>query len=299
MGKNKTNLLAILFLIFFATGGPAVFAADVEVQLDSNAATSALSLKNLSAVEKARMDATGAVTAAGEITAPNFVSNVAAGTQPYATTSTTVNTNLNADQWDSQHLPALSSGDYLTSNGSTLSWEAHPTMIAGASGAAGTKETWQVLTVDAAANNAVAPATVMSTTGLAAGIYLFEYTVIWRSAAVGTGINFQVDYTGTVTEVTTRREYGTTGTAASSGVADGVAAVLTGQLLEHASTRSDSGSLGPNTGVDTANANIIDHIRGVITVSNAGNLNLMAGTETAGTNITVQSGTCLVLRKLN
>jgi hypothetical protein len=75
--------------------------------------------------------------------------------------------------------------------------------------------------------------------------------------------------------------------------------VLTGQLLEHDSTRSDSGSLGPNTGVDTINANLLDTIRGVITVSDAGNLNLMAGSETAGQTITVQSGTCLVLRKLN
>jgi hypothetical protein len=188
---------------------------------------------------------------------------------------------------------------YLQWTGAAYGWDIPLVILAGTPGAAGTKETWQVLTADAASNNAVAPATVMSTTGLSAGIYLFEYTVIWQSAAVGTGINFQVDYTGVVTEVTTRRETGTTGAAASTGVADGVAATLTGQLLEHDSTRSDSGSLGPNTGVDTANSNIIDHIRGVITVSGAGNLDLKAGTENAGTNITVQSGTCLVLRKLN
>lgn len=35
-------------------------------------------------------------------TAPNFISNVATGTQPYATTSTTLNTNLNADLLDGQ-----------------------------------------------------------------------------------------------------------------------------------------------------------------------------------------------------
>lgn len=298
--KRLSVIAGAISLTLFASGYiPGAYAADVEVQLDSDAGTSALSVKNLSAVEKVRLAATGAVTAAGAVTAPSFVSNVAVGTQPYATTSTTVNTNLNADQWDSQHLPALANGAYLTNDGSSLSWEAFPTQIAGSSGAAGIKETWQVLTADAAANNTVTPATVMSTTGLSAGIYLFEYTVIWRSAATGTGINFQVDYTGTVTEVTARREYGTTGTSASSGVSDGLAAVNTGELLEHASTRSDSGSLGPNAGVDTANANLLDTIRGVITVSNGGNLNLMAASETAGTAITVQSGTCLVLRKLN
>lgn len=37
---------------------------------------------------------------AGAITALNYISDVALGTQPYACTSTTLNTNLNADLWD-------------------------------------------------------------------------------------------------------------------------------------------------------------------------------------------------------
>lgn len=50
----------------------------------------------------------------GAVTAPNYISNVAIGTQPYACTSTTVNTNLNADLLDGQHgsyyEPAISAG---------------------------------------------------------------------------------------------------------------------------------------------------------------------------------------------
>lgn len=42
-------------------------------------------------------------TMTGSLTAPNYISTVATGTQPYACTSTTVNTNLNADLLDSQH----------------------------------------------------------------------------------------------------------------------------------------------------------------------------------------------------
>lgn len=42
----------------------------------------------------------GKVNASGVQTMPNFVSSVATGTQPYATTSTTVNTNLNAQIWN-------------------------------------------------------------------------------------------------------------------------------------------------------------------------------------------------------
>lgn len=44
--------------------------------------------------------AENALTTLGIITAPNFVSNVAIGTSPFACTSTTLNTNLNADLWD-------------------------------------------------------------------------------------------------------------------------------------------------------------------------------------------------------
>lgn len=43
------------------------------------------------------------VSAAGVVTAPNYTSTVATGTQPYACTSTTVNTNLNADMLDGKH----------------------------------------------------------------------------------------------------------------------------------------------------------------------------------------------------
>jgi hypothetical protein len=49
------------------------------------------------------IDSTGAWTSNQVFSAPNFVSTVAVGTQPYATTSTTVNTNLNADLLDGLH----------------------------------------------------------------------------------------------------------------------------------------------------------------------------------------------------
>lgn len=47
------------------------------------------------------------------LTAPNFISNVAIGTSPYACTSTTLNTNLNADLLDGQHASEFqASGSY-------------------------------------------------------------------------------------------------------------------------------------------------------------------------------------------
>lgn len=63
----------------------------------------------ISAVNAAPPDATylrlnttnGPLT--GALTGPRYTSTVATGTQPYATTSATLNTNLNADLWDGYH----------------------------------------------------------------------------------------------------------------------------------------------------------------------------------------------------
>lgn len=56
---------------------------------------------------KFTVDNAGITAISGATTAPNFISNVAIGTQPYACTSTTVNTNLNADQVDGKHEAAF------------------------------------------------------------------------------------------------------------------------------------------------------------------------------------------------
>ena len=170
--------------------------------------------------------------------------------------------------------------------------------IAGSSGAAGDFITVQRLSANATANSTTTLTTVMTTTGLADGTWLFEYFVVWRSATSTVGVNFSVDATGTVTRFRATRHYQTTGAAAATGVADGVATTLTGQLVEHMSTRSDNGSLGPNTGVDTINADQMDMIRGIVVTSTSGNLLLNHASETA-TSTQVMADTCLILRKLS
>jgi hypothetical protein len=47
------------------------------------------------------------------VTAPNFISNVAVGTQPYATISTTLNSNLNADMVDGAHASSTASAGVI------------------------------------------------------------------------------------------------------------------------------------------------------------------------------------------
>lgn len=176
-----------------------------------------------------------------------------------------------------------------------------PKLIAGASGAANTAaapaDTWQILTANAAANSTTTLATVMTTTALAIGTWFFEYYIVWQSATATVGVNFAVDYTGTVTRYRATRHLQTTGAAAATGVSDGLSSTLTGQLVEHMSTRTDAGALGPNTGVDTINADQFDLIRGLMVVSTSADLVLQHASETA-TSTQVMADTMLLLKRL-
>lgn len=177
-----------------------------------------------------------------------------------------------------------------------------PTLItSGAAPAAGAanqnaapSETWLINTAD---NAVTTVETVMSCTGLLAGTYFFEFYIVWRSGATGTGTSFAVDYTGTVTRVRATRHYQSTGTSAASGVSDGVAATLTGNLVEHMSTVTDNGALGPNTGVGSTTEDQFDHIRGIMIVSNGGDLNLTMTGEANGA-VTFKADSFLNLKRL-
>jgi hypothetical protein len=167
-----------------------------------------------------------------------------------------------------------------------------------AAGAANTapapSETWLLNTAD---NAVTTVETVMSCTGLVAGTYLFEYYIVWRSGTTTVGTSFAVDYTGTVTRVRSTRHMQTTGTTAATGVSDGVSAVLTGTLVEHMSSNADNGALGPNTGVASTTEDQFDYIRGIMVVSNGGDLNLtMTGEGNAA--VTFMADSLLILKRV-
>lgn len=82
-----------------------------------------------------------------------------------------------------------------------------------------------------------------------------------------------------------------------AGVSDGLATVLSGSLVEKMATRTDNGSLGPNTGVDTVNADQFEYIRGIVVTSTAGDLLLKHASETT-TSTQVMADTTLVLRRI-
>jgi hypothetical protein len=179
-----------------------------------------------------------------------------------------------------------------------------PTLIAGnngaANGAAAPSETWQFLTTNAAANSTSGFVVFMTTTGLAVGTYFFEYFLVWQTVATTTGINFNVDFgSGSTSRFRNTRHLQTTGTLAASGVADGVATTNTGQLVEHYSARAIGNSLGSSAGVDTINADQLNHICGAFVVSSGpATMLIYSASEVNGSSTQVMADSTLLLKRV-
>jgi hypothetical protein len=177
-----------------------------------------------------------------------------------------------------------------------------PTLISGNSGTvnaqAAPSETWQVLTSNAAANATTGMVTVMTSSTLAAGTYWYRYDIIAQSSLATTSLKFAVDATGTVTRHLYRLLWPSAGVTAATGVVDQEApAVTTGSVYAWQGTRVDNTTLGPQTDVDTINADIHFVIEGMLTTSTSGNLLLTHGSETANST-QVMAGTCLQLKRM-
>jgi hypothetical protein len=156
-----------------------------------------------------------------------------------------------------------------------------------------------VKTVTVAESNSTT--TAAAATGLAAtvdvGTYLVKYWVVYQSAATTTGIQMYLDHTGTATRLAATWYTLTTGTTATSGVAD-QATTLTAQMMEGKGQRANNVASGPTQGVDTAAADQFAVMEGIITVTVTGTLNFMYSSEVAASAVTLQIGSSLVLTKV-
>lgn len=137
-------------------------------------------------------------------------------------------------------------------------------------------------------------------TTLTAGTYIFEYFILYESAATTTGVSFGVNYTGTETVLVGWMEYPGTGTTASTGAASMVASGATGQVHESFGFRAAS-TTAPNMGatvsVDAANSVMMCHLNGILIAADGGDLELWHASEVAASS-TVRAGTTLRLYKV-
>ena len=198
---------------------------------------------------------------------------------------------------DADELPANQSGTTRKVTAAQLA-TLSITNVYGASGTAGPRETWQTLNDNCAGNKTTTLATCVTTNGLVDGTYRFEYTVVWQSNTTTTGITFMVGTPAGADTFVATWIFPGTGTSAITGSNDQVTGAVDGQLAGHQSVRTNAGALGPVAGVDTANANILALIYGVIRITSpTATLYLSAAAETTG-GITVASGTTLNLRRI-
>lgn len=132
---------------------------------------------------------------------------------------------------------------------------------------------------------------------ITSGTYVFKYVLRGRSTATATGLRFGINFTGSTTAfLATLRQTGT-GTTAVSGTGDQLN--TSAQIVEGYSTRSlatTSPNLGPTAGVDTANADVLYVIEGLLVVSTSGDLELWHASETAAST-QIMAGSALVLTK--
>jgi hypothetical protein len=175
-------------------------------------------------------------------------------------------------------------------------------LISGNSGTANVngapQRTLQVLTSNATANSTTTIATVMTTSSLPAGTYRYRYDIIFQAGALTNSAKFNVDFSGTVTKHLTRLFFPSAGVTAATGAVDQeAAAVTTGSVWAWQGTRADATVLGPQTGVDTINADIHYVIEGILIAGGTGNLLLGHASEEA-TSTQVMAGTMLELVRL-
>lgn len=168
-----------------------------------------------------------------------------------------------------------------------------------ATASAGPYITWQRLSSNQVASQSNSATIMFTTTSVGAGTWQFDYHIVYQSAATTTGTGMYVNHTGASpgTFVSMSR-YLTTGGAAATGVVDQVQSGQTTGLLEGKGERVLNTVSSQTVGVDTINANVYTVYSGLLIVNNTGNLQFKVTSEVNGSNITVQAGSFLELKKI-
>lgn len=154
-----------------------------------------------------------------------------------------------------------------------------------------------VLLASDQSNSTITPTEVTGLTiPLGVGVWVFEYYLIWQSAATTTGIRNSVDFTGTVTAFPYNIRWVDNNAASATSTASQNFTTSSGAVLGAMSQRAKSQAGVPTAGVDTINADMLQIIEGVAVVSVAGNLALWSGSEVAASNTTIKAGSKLLVR---
>ena len=129
------------------------------------------------------------------------------------------------------------------------------------------------------------------------GTFVFDYYILYQAAAATTGVKFDVNHTGTVTAFVWNQMFvGLIATAADANPdQDGILAAA--NVYNSFSSRGKgTAGRGVTLSVDTAAADMLMRIEGLMIVTVDGDLELWHGSEVAAQS-TVKAGSSLVLVK--
>lgn len=133
---------------------------------------------------------------------------------------------------------------------------------------------------------------------LEVGTYVYEYTLIVRSASTTTGVGLGINFTGTAARQKHWTEFHDAGgLSTGTGVQDDVAA-NPGNMISGATATAFS-TIAPNmvaSGVSATGVDILEVVKGIIVVSASGDLELWHASETAA-QTSIMVGSSLVVTR--
>lgn len=131
-----------------------------------------------------------------------------------------------------------------------------------------------------------------------AGTYVFEYYLLYQSAATTTAIKLSVNHSGTVSKIAYWARNLTGLATAADGIGDQDVLTTTGGVMQGWAARAKSAAATMvGVGVDTANADMLMVVEGIVIVTADGNLELYGASEVAASLITILAGSSLRLTR--
>lgn len=139
------------------------------------------------------------------------------------------------------------------------------------------------------------------TNSLSAGIYVATFYLICRTAAVGTGIDFGINFDSTQDVIVSQLSYQDTGTTASTGLADGTVTGDGGELIIGGGSVITETTTAPNlnviTGVGGASEDFMVIIKVIFKPTATGELELWVATDVAASQVDVRIGSSVTIIK--
>jgi len=149
-------------------------------------------------------------------------------------------------------------------------------------------------------SSSVTPAKVTNLDQVAGpGTWAFQYFVRYQSSVTGTGVRFDVNHSGTVTSfVWNQRQVDVSATAATAAPDQDQIGAASAVMGAFASRAKGTAGRGTTLSVDTANADMLTIIEGLMVVTASGNLELYFGSEATGSTQTIMQDSALILTKI-